>query len=95
MFRFHRFKSTSIPLVPIPVLKVVTQVDDDGISHTSEILIPSDDAVIPSPSEYTLEFALQSGSLAPVNLDEYVNDASSFESFDALSSLSSKLSKSE
>lgn len=74
MFRFKSFKPLFVAPSPISVQLLQEQYDDSGVAHCgySTVTASSVDSKIPKPSEYTLDFALQSGQLTPISLDDYM-----------------------
>ena len=73
MFRHRNFKPLFCPPQDIFVDVSTSQFDDSGIEHISRSSVHHSvvDSKIPTPSDYTIDFALKSGQLNPVNLDEY------------------------
>ena len=78
-FRHHFFKTLRPAPTSVKVEQLVTQFDNDGVERVSTVLVESSSLPIPKPSEYTIEFCMSSGALAPVNLSEYVLEASPSE----------------
>lgn len=97
-FRHHYFNTLRPAPTSIKVEKQVSQFDKDGVERVSAVLVDSSDLPIPKPSEYTLDFCMSSGALTPVNLSDYVLEASPTEvlsgSFDVPSEPAEPLSES-
>lgn len=92
MFRNRNFKPLYCPPRDIYVDVSSSQFDDNGVQHISRASVhhASVDDKIPSPSDYTIEFAMKSGQLNPVNLDDFQISPTSDIVNDFISSTTSK-----
>lgn len=75
-FRHHSFKPLRFSPSPVDVDKQISQFDENGVERVTSVSVPSSPLSIPSPSEYTINFAMTAGDLSPVNLDDFTLDAS-------------------
>ena len=78
-FRHHFFTTLRPAPTSVKVEKQVSQFDNEGVERVATVLVDSSTLPIPKPSEYTLDFCMSSGALTPVNLSDYVLEASPFE----------------
>lgn len=78
-FRHHYFNTLRPAPTSVKVEKQVSQFDKNGVERVTTVLLDSSDLPIPKPSEYTINFCMSSGALSPVDLSEYVLEASPTE----------------
>lgn len=78
-FRHHYFNTLRPAPTAVQVEKLVSQFDKDGVERVTTVLVDTSPLSIPKPSEYTLNYCMTSGALAPVNLSEFTLEASPTE----------------